>query len=414
MKILFLSTWFPYPLSHGAKIRTHYLLRALAARHRVCLVSFADAPVIPAWGGHMREYCDRIEVVEHDPFAVNRLRQGLGWFSLKPSSTVASYCRDMAERVRAAVSSWQPDLIVASTFVTAPYALQCAGVPKVVDVDTLVSGLLREARDAEASLPRYARRWLSWWKFQRFERRLFRQFDLCLVASDRDRRDLAALVSEGGASLREPWVEQVPNGVDTSLNRPAEIAPVPQSLIFNGALSYAPNLDAMSYFVGDILPSIVSEVADVQLTVTGACDGDVQSRLRAKGHVHFTGHLDNVRQAVASSWVCVVPLRVGAGTRLKILEAMALGTPVVCTSKGCEGLDVTDGEHVLIADTAAAFADRTVQVLRDRELRQSLSVNARRLVEGRYGWTGIGNALCSLIERVVERRETRARPEVTP
>jgi glycosyltransferase involved in cell wall biosynthesis len=114
--------------------------------------------------------------------------------------------------------------------------------------------------------------------------------------------------------------------------------------------------------------------------------------------VELTGHLDDVRATVAGSWACVVPLRKGGGTRVKILEAMALGTPVVSTTKGAEGLDVRDGVHLLLADTAADFAAQTVRLLGSRPLRDALAVAARRLVEERYEWRTIGARLCEVID----------------
>jgi glycosyltransferase involved in cell wall biosynthesis len=138
-------------------------------------------------------------------------------------------------------------------------------------------------------------------------------------------------------------------------------------------------------------------------------DGVPVDRLPANDGLVLTGYLDDVRPTVARSWACVVPLRVGGGTRLKVLEAMALGTPVVSTSKGAEGLEVTSGEDILIADEPADFADATLRLLDDPALRAELAANGRRLVRGRYGWDQIGEELNRFLHQVV--REYRHRPE---
>jgi glycosyltransferase involved in cell wall biosynthesis len=143
----------------------------------------------------------------------------------------------------------------------------------------------------------------------------------------------------------------------------------------------------MCWFVGDVYPLIHARVPDVQLTITGEA---ANRPLPAAPNVVHTGHVENVRPLVASSCISVAPIRIGGGTRVKILEAMALGTPVVATSKGAEGLDVCHGVHLLIADTPHAFAEQVLRLLADPGLRRELSRNARDVVEARYNWKAIG------------------------
>jgi len=190
--------------------------------------------------------------------------------------------------------------------------------------------------------------------------------------------------------------------VDLDWAVPGLAEPKADSLVFNGALTYYANADAMRFFAGEILPRIRAQRPSVMLRITGRSDGVDLTWLSADGSVALTGYLDDVRPVVAGSWACVVPLRIGGGTRLKILEAMALGTPVVATSKGAEGLDITPDQEVLIADEPAAFAAQTVCLLGDPELRQRLAANARLLVEERYGWQAIGSAFCQVVESVAE------------
>jgi glycosyltransferase involved in cell wall biosynthesis len=154
----------------------------------------------------------------------------------------------------------------------------------------------------------------------------------------------------------------------------------------------------MDHFLRHIFPLIRSRAPEAHLTITGSTEGVAMSRWSTDGRVTFTGYLADIRSKVSDSWVCVVPLRMGGGTRLKILEAMALGTPVVSTSKGAEGLDVEDGKHLLIGDTPEEFAMQTVRVLQEPDLRKSLSSHAIQLVKDKYDWADIGRRFCDLVE----------------
>jgi glycosyltransferase involved in cell wall biosynthesis len=194
----------------------------------------------------------------------------------------------------------------------------------------------------------------------------------------------------------------VPNGVDLDRYKGRFGTPEPGTLVFPGALTYGANFDAMEFFLSDIFPLVKAQRPDVSLRITGGYDGVPVERLPLGYGVELTGYLDDIRPAVAQSWVCVVPLRVGGGTRLKILEAMALGTPVISMSKGAEGLDVTHEENILIADDPDDFAQAVIRLLGDEDLRAGLSANGRRLVKKCYSWETCTQKLEQLLYQVIE------------
>jgi glycosyltransferase involved in cell wall biosynthesis len=194
----------------------------------------------------------------------------------------------------------------------------------------------------------------------------------------------------------------VPNGVDLDRYRGDFGAPEPSTLVFPGALTYSANFDAVEFFLHKIFPLVKAVRPETILRVTGKTDGVPVDRLPLDEGVILTGYLDDVRPTVARSRVCVTPLLSGGGTRLKILEAMALGTPVVSTRKGAEGLDVTSGEDILIADGPNEFADAILRLLGDETLRARLVANGRKLVQERYGWNRIGRKLNCFLRQVVE------------
>jgi glycosyltransferase involved in cell wall biosynthesis len=203
-------------------------------------------------------------------------------------------------------------------------------------------------------------------------------------------------------------IEVIPNGVDTHLHRPnPAVEPQANGLIYTGAATYYANYDAVAYFVREVWPLVRQRNPGARFTVTGSTRGVDVSDLAAQPGVHFSGYLPSVADAVRQHWALVVPLLSGGGTRLKILEAMALGTPVISTRKGAEGIHARSGEHLLIADSPAEMADAVCCLLADPVLRARLSRAGRALVEQEYDWSVIGGRLVNVIERTLAGRSPR-------
>jgi glycosyltransferase involved in cell wall biosynthesis len=212
----------------------------------------------------------------------------------------------------------------------------------------------------------------------------------------------------------EPFVPNVPkfvvpNGVDTSYFTPSATMPEQWSLVFTAAMTYSPNADGIMYFLDEIFPAIQRQIPAAKIYVVGT-GPPMRLRRRASESVIVTGSVGDVRPYVWRSSVFVVPLRVGSGTRLKVLEAMSMKKPVVSTTIGAEGIDVADGESVLIADTPQAFADAVVGLLRDSAMREKLIRNGSDLVNLKYDWSVIGRRAeeiyASVLDGVNARRTT--------
>jgi glycosyltransferase involved in cell wall biosynthesis len=156
----------------------------------------------------------------------------------------------------------------------------------------------------------------------------------------------------------------------------------------------------MRFFLEQVYPLVKQRVPGVRLRITGRSDQAQRDSLPADESIEFTGYLDDVRPLVARSWASIAPMRVGGGTRLKILEAMALGTPVIATYKGTEGLNVTSGVDILLADIPAMLADHIVALLRDTELRERLAVAGKRLVAEQYDWDVIASRAEAFLRQV--------------
>jgi glycosyltransferase involved in cell wall biosynthesis len=231
-----------------------------------------------------------------------------------------------------------------------------------------------------------------------YEDSALQRFDGILTVSDADRKTLTRLYPDAGA--KPMWV--IPTGVDTEYFAPDGTAASDARLVFAGSMDWLPNEDAMRFFCHDVLPLIRAEEPRARLSIVGRAP-TAAVRALADEHIEVTGTVADVRPFMRKAAVHVVPLRIGGGTRLKIFEAMAMGQAVVSTTIGAEGLPVTDGEHVLIADGPRAFADAVVSLLRDARRRQTLSAAARQLVLERYDWSAAAEVLDAALTQCATR-----------
>jgi glycosyltransferase involved in cell wall biosynthesis len=392
VRALFLSRWYPYPPDNGSKLRVFNLLKHLSARHEVDLLSFTGETLSAAQLEPMRAFCRCVETVVYRPFQPTRAKALAAFFSPLPRSVVDTHSPELATLVAHMTAECEYDVVIASQIDMAPYALRVARASKILEELQITELYEQFARSRESQPLKQLRRGLMWWKTSRYVQRLLRAFDVCTVVSDPERERVQA-------TARMTGVQVVPNGVDVNHYAGDYGAPQPDTLVYSGALTYDANFDAVDFFARDVLPIVQTQHPNVQLRVTGKADSTLIKRLPSNKGLTFTGYVADIRPTIAQSWASVVPLRIGGGTRLKILESLALGTPVIATSKGAEGLNLVAGRELLIADTPHDFAATVLRVLNDAELRATLSRNGREAVKP-YDWQTIGQGFCELVEKV--------------
>jgi glycosyltransferase involved in cell wall biosynthesis len=220
---------------------------------------------------------------------------------------------------------------------------------------------------------------------RQWEPRVAEKFDRCITVSNIDKNILLKFNPK-------LLVDVVPNGVDTHFYQPLPEEEGIPSLLFIGKMNYQPCVDAAIYFCEEILPLIRKRIDNVEVWLVGR-EPDARVLKLNNTYIHVTGLVESVIPYYKRSIVTVVPLRSGGGTRLKILESMALNRPVVSTTIGCEGLDVVDGDHILIADEPNKFAEKVIQLIENKTLREHIKQNARCLIEDRYDWDQLANNL---------------------
>jgi sugar transferase (PEP-CTERM/EpsH1 system associated) len=398
MKILWITNKLPYPLVSGGKIRVYHLLSHIAQHHEVTLLSLLDSPDEIRYLPHLQPYCSTIETAVKKR---RRSRVKLFFRILKsilkgqpPRNAIALY-EDLRSKLEEVVHNNTFDIIQIEQSNMAPYIENATGKERSVNLISLYDiGATQRKRllDLQTDLQSRFWTWLDWIFVRRWEPTyLARHFDKCMVVSSVDQ----AWLQKANPTLD---VVVIPNGVDTTQYTPLVEDPASKSILFIGKMSYPPNVDGASYFCEEILHLIQQQIPDINLMIVGQ-EPVPSVQALASDIVTVTGYVESIIPYYQQSFVSVIPLRAGSGTRLKILEAMALGRVVVTTTLGCEGLDVTHGENILIADTSADFADQVVRVFKDKELRQHLVKNGRHLVETTYDWKAIGEKLLKVYEK---------------
>ncbi len=409
MKVLFLSQIVPYPPHGGVLQRGYNIVRQLARHASVHLLAFVHPDVLPNHTAleesrlALQKHCDAVEYFPLWPkkSSVHRVA-GLAAAALSPMpfSVLAHRSPEFHRRVAELVASERFDILHADTIALAQFCDPKWSIPTIMTHHNIESQLMERRAGAETGfLARgYLRREAQ--KLLAYEARMSRMFDVNVFVSQADQQTMTEMVSGLKTAI-------VPNGVDVEYFTPNAGKSTP-ALIYTGGMNMFANRDAVMHFIHDIWPKIKAAAPDVRFFAVGQ-DPPVELREEAvrDTRIVVTGYVNDIRPLVGDAAVYVVPLRVGGGTRLKVLDAMAMGKALVSTTIGCEGLDVRPNEHLVVADTPVQFAEQVVRLLNDPERRDDLGRAARQLVEQRYSWLTIGGELLSAYRLAIETRRHR-------
>jgi glycosyltransferase involved in cell wall biosynthesis len=282
------------------------------------------------------------------------------------------------------------DLIIASQLQMAAYYPYFQNVPALFE--ELEIGLFHDQAFSADGKIRF-RHVLTWFKLRMYLSCLLDSFQACTVASTQERQ----LLLRNFPGFKKP-VELIPNCLNMDEYKTVRAEKKKDTLIFAGPFKYRANYEAMVWFVGEVFPLILEQMPDTQLIITG---DHANLPLPSTRNITLAGHVDDIKSLIASCAVSIAPLLSGGGTRLKILEAMALGVPVVATSKGAEGLNAIDGEHILLADSPAKYTEDIIWLLKDDDFCRQLAKNASFFVQAKYNWGAVLSDFSKLIYTLV-------------
>lgn len=396
MRILFLTSRFPYPPLRGDQVRAYHQIRLLARRHEITLATVSYRLPTPDARRRMESLCQRVVVA---PLTMWQAGQGLARVLAGDPHPIQTllYLHAGATVVAKLLASQPFDVVHAQLVRTTGWAHMLTSPPLVVDlVDTLSASYLGQMG--------IARRWrrpalaFEASRLARYEAGLLRSSARCIVVSEAERQALGPLGER---------VVVNPNGVnlDAFPFRPGGGAR--RRIIFVGNLGYQPNADAVRWFVRHVFPRVRMRMPDAELHIVGPRASRTIRRLEAIPGVTVTGMIPDVHVALTTARVAVAPLRAGAGIQNKVLEAMAAGTPVVATGRAVRGIAVRSGEHCLVGETAGDLADAVHAVLTRPDLGLRLARAGRALVSEQYAWEASVGALED-VHRAAAREKTEA------
>jgi len=415
LKILFLTQVLPYPLDAGPKVRAYHMLRWLAARHEVTLASFVRGDDTPEALAHLREICAEVHAVPMRRSAWRNVRAGIvGLATGRPMTIVRDEMPEMAALLRQLVAEGGFDVVHADQLSMAWWsrlaadAASHAGRPvrSLLDEHNAIYLLTeRMAAEERRLLPRLLMRREAA-AFRRYEAEMLARHDAVLTVTEEDRGHLLALMEDFGLKIEDRKITPIPICVD-----PEQVAAVPRegggppTILHLGTMFWPPNVAGVLWFSREVLPRVWEAVPEARFVIVGKNPPAEVQALAADPRIAVTGYAPDARPYLAAADAFVVPLHAGGGMRVKILDAWLWGLPVVSTSTGAEGIEVRDGENLLIADGAEAFAAATVRVLRDGELNEGLRAAGRAWVEEKYAWQAVYRRVDAVYDGLGRKKE---------
>ena len=396
MKLLFLAPRLPLPIDTGGKIRTYNILKQLAKNAEVTLLSFSFEMEDVERALKLNSLGIKVYTIPmQEPSLFKKLlgvTLGLTPFSISKYKSIK-----MEQKLINLIKENSFDAIHIDHLHMSQYIPQCQGLPCIIDEHNVEYKILERYVSVEAFLHKKIIYMDQAFKMKTFESNIIKSSTACLACSAVDQQVLENLC------YQKVPIHVIPNGVDTDFFTPNKTNPLPleDAIVFTGSMDWLPNDDAITYFCSQILPFIWRKNPAIKFYVVGKSPSTSVQKLAEKdARVIVTGRVEDVRPYVERSKVFIVPLRVGGGTRLKILEAMAMRKAVVSTSIGAEGIQYTDHQNILIGDTPEIFANHVLTLIRDSHKTLRIGHAGRTLVCDQYDWNIVGTKLKTIYQEV--------------
>lgn len=395
MKILYVCHRFPFPPKRGGKIRPFNMIRHFAQQHEVTVASIVRSDEEAIEGRGISEHCSSFEMVRVNN-GVQAVRMVARLPSPVPSSFGYFYSGELKRRIVDLVRRERFDLIFVHCSSVARYVADIQDIPKILDFGDMDSQKWLEYARYKP-FPLSFGYWLEGRKLEREEKRLACCFDVCTATTRAEWETLEGY----HPGVATDWF---PNGVDATYFSPGEEPYDPDTISFVGRMDYYPNQECMFRFCDETLPLLRQRRPEVKLLIVGADPSPAVRKLGEIPGVTVTGSVKDVRPFVRTSAAMVAPLNIARGTQNKILEAMAMGVPVVSSRIAAAGVDAVPSEHLLVATTPQEYASALLRVLDDKEERIRLSQAGRARMLSHHAWPRSMERLDRIVSGCLEYR----------
>jgi sugar transferase (PEP-CTERM/EpsH1 system associated) len=399
MKILFITPDIPYPLDNGARIRTFAFIKDLSTRHDVSLISFDRSPNDKPRKEVFENICTNLAILpleKHQQRKNKRQYQLRSLLEKRPYQYISHHSSSMQDCIDQVNLGHNYDIIQVEFSQMGYYSFP-TGANLILDQHNVEQEILYRTYKSGIFSIRKLYNYAEWCKFRKDEIDICSKFSMVLTTSKRDKDNLSKELPSTSFTI-------IPNGVDSTYFRSKNRHPEVENLIlFTGTINYYPNTDGLKYFISQIYPLIKKQNKSVKFCIAGKNPPSEIQRLAQDQSIAITGYVDDMREYFEKAAIVVVPLRIGGGSRLKILEAMAMSKAVVSTSIGAEGLEVTPGENILIENTPELLAQAVVDLINNEEKRKRIAKNARNLIEEKYDWSLIIHKLEEVYKELINQ-----------
>lgn len=394
MKILYICHRFPFPPRRGGKIRPFNMIKHLSQNHEVYVASLVRSAEEAEEGKGLKQHCKHFVFAKvSEPWQT--IRMILKLLTLIPSSMSYFFSFYLKKEIDKLISKEQFDLIFVHCSSVAQYVNKIKDIPKILDFGDMDSQKwLIYAKFKK--FPLNFGYWLEGIKMLRVEQKLACQFELCTFTTKAE----LDIMNSYQSNVPTNWF---PNGVDHNYFSPSDIEYEKNTISFIGRMDYFPNQECMFFFCEEILPLITEEVPNVNVIIVGANPSKKVKRLAELPGVTVTGSVKEVHPYIRRSALMIAPLNIARGTQNKILEAMAMGVPVVCSELAATGVDAIPGEHLLTAKTPEQYKCAVVKILRNPEERERLAKAGRQRILSHHNWENSMARLDQIIEDCVSK-----------
>ena len=409
-KVLIIIPYIPYPPYSGGAVRIFNLIKRISMHCEISLIFPLDKRFNKK-ADFLRPFCNNVFIVPR-VYGRSPIQKILLFFNLRelprlfkrfkmllkgvPFSVAEFYQPGVSRKLREILSTEEYDIVQFEYISMSIYLRDIIGFmknAKSVLVEHDITSVQQKRRLKYASWPKKILYAIDYFSMLSYEKRILSSFDHVISMSELDKKKLMSY------GLSKKQISVIKNGADTEEYKDQEISHAKHHIVFLGTMAFIPNRDGLLWFLDNVFPIIVNKVKNATLLVIGEKDPGI-TRKYTNDHIIFRGIVERLESEMGKGIVFIAPIRIGAGTKLKIVTAMAFGMPVVTTTIGIEGIEASEAKGVIVADTEKSFADAVINLLKDKKKREQLGKNARRFAEQEYSWDVISDELVALYNSI--------------